>query len=81
MRAAAKKCVNIRNHDGTLQKHLATQKGYKHKPLQHGIQLSLDEFTDLDELDKDNQFICKPCTAEMQKKSTYLKIADYHYNY
>ena len=68
MRAASKKRVNISNDDGTLQKHLAAQKEYKHKPLTHGIQLSLDEFTDLDELDEDNQFICKPCTAEMQKK-------------
>ena len=69
MRRASKKLIS--NDDGTLQKHLAAKEEYKHKPLQHGIQLSLDEFTDLDELDKDNQFICKRCTEEKQRKSMF----------
>ena len=72
MRGASKKLIS--NDDGTLQKYLATKEEYNHKPLQHGIQLSLDEFTDLDELDKDNQFICKRCTEEKQRKSMIPSI-------
>lgn len=66
MREASKKLIS--NDDGTLQKYLASKKNCKHKPLQHGIQLSLDEFTNLDELDEDNKFICKLCTAAQQKR-------------
>ena len=76
MRAASKKLIS--NDDSTLQKYLASKKNCKHKPLQHGIQLSLDEFTNLDELDEDNKFICKPCTAAQQKRCMFpnTKFAD-----
>lgn len=66
MKAASKK--SICNDDVILQKYLA-KNGQRHKPLPHDIELSLAEFTDLDELDDDNQFICKNCTTKLQQKS------------
>ena len=69
MKAASKK--SICNDDATLQKYLAN-KDHKHKPLPHDLELSLAEFTDLDELDDDNKFICKICTTKLQQKSMYL---------
>ena len=62
---------SIKNDDIALQKHLAVT-NKKHKPLKHNIELSLDEYTDLDELDEDNKFICKPCTVKVQQKSKYV---------
>ena len=69
MKAASKK--SICNDDVTLQKYLAIN-GHRHKPLPHDIELSLAEFTDLDELDDDNKFICKNCTTKLQQKSMQL---------